>query len=175
LWESKNAKVWNAEWIKKLKDDQGLVKADSVIIATSVLPEGIIDFGFRDGVWITSLRYAIALATILRQQLLEINRIKLSVTGKDQKLDALYNYLTGNEFKNRVETIAMAFKSLKEGLDAEKRAIEKIWARREKEIDRVLHNTVSMYGDLEGIVGMAALPKIQALELPEPPEIDGML
>lgn len=167
LWESKNTKVWNAEWVKKLKDDQTNIKADVVIIATQVLPEGIDTFGFRDGVWITAYKYALPLVAALRYQLSEMSRIKQSFIGKDAKMELLYNYLGGAEFKNRIETIVLAFVSLKSGLDAEKRAMEKIWNKREKEIDRVIKNTTGFYGDLEGIMGAAALPSIKALELPE--------
>lgn len=166
LWESKNAKAWKAEWVTKLKDDQGSIKADIVIIATQVLPDDITTFGFRDGVWITAYKYAVPLAATLRYQLLEMNRVKQSLVGKDAKMELLYNYLGGSEFKNRIETIVLAFMSLKSGLDAEKRAMEKIWSRREKEIDRVMKNTTGFYGDLEGIMGVAVLPSIQALELP---------
>ncbi|MFA6528071.1 MAG: DUF2130 domain-containing protein [Candidatus Gracilibacteria bacterium] len=166
LWESKNTKVWNAEWVKKLKDDQINIKADVVIIATQVLPEGIETFGFRDGVWITAYKYALPLVGALRYQLSELSRVKQSVVGKDAKMELLYNYLGGAEFKNRIETIVMAFVSLKGGLDAEKRAMEKIWNKREKEIERVMKNTTGFYGDLEGIMGTMALPSIKALELP---------
>lgn len=164
LWESKNTKAWKDEWVKKLKDDQVDVKADVVIIATQVLPAGIETFGFRDGVWITAYKYALPLATALRYQLSEMNRVKQSFVGKDAKMELLYNYLGGAEFKNRIETIVMAFMGLKSGLDAEKRAMEKIWSKREKEIDRVVKNTTGFYGDLEGIMG-ASLPSIKALEL----------
>lgn len=165
LWESKNTKVWNADWIKKLKDDQGDLKADVAIIATQELPEGIETFGVRDGVWITAYKYALPLAAALRLQLSELSRVKQSFVGKDAKMELLYNYLGGAEFKNRIETIVLAFVDLKKGLDAERRAMEKIWNRREKEIDRVVKNTTGFYGDLEGIMG-AALPTIEALELP---------
>lgn len=171
LWESKNTKAWNAEWVKKLKDDQVSTKADVVIIATQVLPEGIDTFVFRDGVWITAYKYALPLVAALRYQLSEMNRIKQSFVGKDAKMELLYNYLGGAEFKNRIETIVLAFVSLKSGLDAEKRAMEKIWNRREKELDRVIKNTTGFYGDLEGIMG-SALPPIQALELGDGVEED---
>ena len=165
LWESKNTKVWNAEWIKKLKDDQANIKADLVIIATQVLPEGIETFGFKDGVWITAYKFALPLVTALRYQLSELNRVKHSFVGKDAKMELIYNYLGGAEFKNRIENIVMAFMSLKSGLDSERRAMEKIWNKREKEIERVIKNTTGFYGDLEGIMGTAALPSIKALEL----------
>lgn len=166
LWESKNTKAWKAEWIKKLKDDQVITKADVVIIATQVLPDGIDTFGFRDGVWITAYKYALPLVATLRYQLSEMNRVKQSFVGKDAKMELLYNYLGGAEFKNRIETIVLAFVSLKNGLDTEKRAMEKIWSKREKEIERVIKNTTGFHGDLEGIMGASVLPSIEALELP---------
>ncbi|MBP9717733.1 DUF2130 domain-containing protein [Candidatus Gracilibacteria bacterium] len=165
LWESKNTKNWKEEWVRKLKDDQAHVKADVVIIATQVLPEDVETFGFRDGVWITAYKYALPLVAALRYQLSEMSKVKQSLVGKDAKMELLYNYLGGAEFKNRIETIVLAFGSLKKGLDAEKRAMEKIWNKREKEIDRVMKNTAGFHGDLEGIMGAAALPSISALEL----------
>ena len=35
---------------------------------------------------------------------------------------------------------------------------------REKQIERVIKNTVGLYGDMQGIIG-GAIPQIQALEL----------
>jgi hypothetical protein len=63
-----------------------------------------------------------------------------------------------------VEAIVESFKSMKEDLDHEKRAMTKIWAKREKQIERVITNTARMYGDMQGIIG-ASLPQIKMLEL----------
>lgn len=75
-------------------------------------------------------------------------------------------YLSGPEFKQKVEAIVEAFKSMKEDLEQEKRAMLRIWNKREKEIERVITNTVVMYGDLQGIIG-TSMPKIKMLELEE--------
>ena len=53
---------------------------------------------------------------------------------------------------------------MKSDLDAEKRAMTKIWSKREKQIERALTNSASMYGDMQGIIG-AGLPEIASLEL----------
>lgn len=42
---------------------------------------------------------------------------------------------------------------MQEGLDKEKKAITKQWAKREEQIERVMQSTVGMYGDLQGIAG----------------------
>ena len=63
-----------------------------------------------------------------------------------------------------MEAVANAFGSMKNDLDQEKRAMTKIWAKREKQIDRVINNISGMYGDMQGIIG-ASLPQIKSLEL----------
>ena len=87
------------------------------------------------------------------------------MVGKDEKMELLYNYLSGSEFKNRIENIVSAFTSMQTDLDTEKRSMERIWKKRGKEIERVIMSTSGMYGDLQGIVG-ASLPAIKSLELP---------
>ena len=79
-------------------------------------------------------------------------------------MEVLYGYLTGIEFKQRVEAIVEAFTNMDEGLRKERLAFEKIWSEREKQIKKVIANTVGMYGDLSGLV---ALPQIKKLELGE--------
>lgn len=167
LWESKNTKNWNAEWLKKLKGDQLLAKADMCILATTVMPEGVKDFAQIDGVWVVDYRVVMAFAASVRFHLVEIARVHRSLVGRDEKMEMLYQYLAGTQFKSRVENIVSAFRSMKEDLDKEKRAFERIWNKREKEIDRVITNTTGMYGDLQGIIG-ASLPTIAHLELEEP-------
>jgi hypothetical protein len=167
LWESKNTKAWSGDWIKKLKSDQGLAKADVCILVSKTLPEGITSFGLKDGVWVCEYASALPLAEALRMTLQEVHKIKQASVGKGEKMEALYEYLTGNQFKNRIESIVMAFTSMKGDLDAEKRSFQKMWSKREKEIERVTLNTVGMYGDLQGIAGVNALPRVESLELPE--------
>lgn len=171
LWESKNTKNWNAEWLKKLKGDQLLVKADICIIATTVLPEGIKNFGCIDGVWVVDYTCSIAFAASIRFHLAEMARMQRSLVGRDEKMEHLYAYLSGSQFKSRVENIVSAFRSMKDDLEAEKRAFMRLWSKREREIERVITNTTGMYGDLQGIIG-ASLPTIAHLELEFSEEVE---
>lgn len=165
IWESKNAK-WSDGWIGKLKDDQRLVKADLAVLLTVNLPEGVKTFCFRDGIWITNRACAIPLASALRLNLYQIFQTKLSTVGKNEKMERLFSYLTGIEFKQRVEAIVEGFSAMKDELEKEKRFFSTKWARQEKEIGKVFDQTFGMYGDLQGVVGQS-LPAIKSLELPE--------
>ena len=73
--------------------------------------------------------------------------------------------MTSNEFKLQFETIYNCFNNLRDNLQKEKNAMNKIWKQREKELDNVLKATTGMYGSIQGIAGNA-IPVVEALELP---------
>jgi hypothetical protein len=94
--------------------------------------------------------------------------------GKNEKMENIYQYLSGHEFKQRIQVIVDAFKTMKKDLNDEKEAMRRLWAKREKELERVTAGTTGMYGDLEGILGNT-IPRIEGLELaalPEPISIE---
>ncbi len=163
-WESKRTKAWNDEWIGKLKDDQREIKAEAAVIVTETLPRGISAFGLVEGVWVTDISTAINLAEVLRVMLQQVAHSRQSAVGKGEKMEAIYIYLSGPEFKHKIEAIVESFTTMKGDLDKEKNAMLKLWAKREKQIERVVTNTVRMYGDMQGIIG-ATLPEIKSLEL----------
>jgi len=164
LWETKNTKAWSTAWIPKLKDDMIEVRASIAILVSVVLPDGINRFGQVDGVWVSDPRSAIPLAAALRQQLMAVSRERTASIGKSEKMEAIYQYLAGVEFKQKIEGIVEAFTSMQDQLNRERRAMERHWKQREKEIERVVKNTVGLYGDMQGIIG-GQIPAIPALEL----------
>jgi hypothetical protein len=164
LWETKRTKAWSDGWIEKLKDDQREAKAEIAVIVTEVLPKGIHFFGEVEGVWVTTPSIAVKMAELLRSTLIQVGQATLSSSNKGEKMELLYNYLSGLAFKQKVETIVEAFATLKEDLDKEKRATAKIWAKRERQIERVIMSTSGMYGDMQGIIG-SSLPEIKMLDL----------
>jgi hypothetical protein len=104
--------------------------------------------------------------------MLEIGRTKRALEGKQNKVEVLYNYLAGSEFRQRIEGIVEAFITLKADLESEKRSIQRLWAKREKQIDRARDQTAGMYGDLQGIIG-GSLQVIEPLELTALPSPNG--
>ncbi len=164
LWEVKNTKAWSSQWIPKLKDDMIEIRASLAILVSVVLPDGINRFGQVEGVWVSDPLSAVALAAVLREQLLAVSRERTAAVGKGEKMEALYQYLAGVEFKQKIEGIVEAFTSMQDQLNKERRAMERHWKQREKQIERVLKNTVGLYGDMQGIIG-GQIPVIPALEL----------
>lgn len=166
VWETKRTKNWVDGWVPKLKDDQRNQKAEIAVLVTMVLPKEIKNFSVKDGVWVSDFNSIIGLATALRSGLINVSAVKQASVGKNEKMEFLYNYLSGIEFKQKIEAIVESFTAMKSDLEREKRAMTKIWETRDRQISRVVDNTVKMYGDLTGLMGKA-LPKIDLLELTE--------
>ena len=55
---------------------------------------------------------------------------------------------------------------LRSDLEKEKRAMQNIWKKREKQIDKVMTNTINMYSSVEGIAGSSVQP-LQSLGFDE--------
>jgi hypothetical protein len=164
VWETKNTRHWHAGWLDKLKEDQRAVGANLAVIVATALPDGIVEFGRIDGVWVAGLRAWPALALALREQLIEVAFAHAAADGKHEKMEFLYRYLSGDQFRRRIEAMVEAFAALQTGLNRERTAMERIWKDREKQIERVLANTAGMYGEVRGMVG-SSLPGVPALEL----------
>jgi hypothetical protein len=164
LWETKKTKAWSGQWIPKLKDDMIETRAAISILVSVTLPDSIARFGQVDGVWVSDPLSAIPLAVALRNQLVALARERQSSVGKNEKMEILYQYLAGTEFKQKIEGIVEAFTAMQEQINRERRAMEKQWKEREKQIERVVKNTVGLYGDMQGIIG-GQIPEIPALEL----------
>lgn len=164
LWEFKRTKNWSDGWLTKLRDDQRAAKADVAVIVSQALPKDVETFDILDGVWVVHPRAALPVATILRQSLMEISLARQTGEGQQTKTEMIYQYLTGPRFRHRVEAIVEAFSTMQEDLAAEKKAIQRQWTKRQTQIDNVMHSTVSMYGDLQGIAGKS-LQEIKGLEL----------
>ena len=163
LWECKNARNWSESWIAKLKDDQRALRADVAILVTASLPKGCHRFTAQDGVLITDFACAAALGGLVRANLLQLSQARTAAINKGEKLELLYRYLCGIEFRQRVEAVVESFERMRDDLDQERRAAERQWAKRSKQIEAVTFNIAGMYGDLQGLV--PSLPSISRLEL----------
>lgn len=170
LWESKRTKEWSNKWIDKLKDDLRAEKANIPIIVSQELPnEAKNGFGLKDGVWVCSFELILPLATILRQNLLELGYQKAVSLNRGEKADQLYSYIISHEFKQQVENIVEAYREIQEQIVKEKVAYERSWKQREAQAQRIIISTAQIYGTIQGKVGVS-LPSVKGLELLDSPK-----
>jgi len=164
LWELKRTKNFSDAWLAKLREDQRSAKAEIALLITSALPKGVVAFDLIDGVWVAETRCALAVAVVLRQSLIELAMARDSGEGQKTKVELVYQYLTGPRFRQRVEAIIEKISDMQADLDRERKAMTRLWAKREAQIRGVVESTVGMYGDLQGIAGRS-LQEIDGLDL----------
>ena len=166
-YESKRTKDFQANWIEKFKADIREKGANIGVLVTDAMPNGMERMGLKDGIWICSLEEFKGLSAVLRESIIQIHNAVASQENKGDKMHTLYDYLTGNTFRLQVEAIVEGFTQMKIDLESEKRSMQTIWKKREKQIEKVTVNTIDMHGSIKGIAGNA-IQAVKALELPEP-------
>jgi hypothetical protein len=165
LWETKRAK-WQPSWKAKLREDAQKSEVNIAVLVCTNLPSDIDNFKMEKGIIISSYKYALPLAGILRRSILQIAVAKQAAENKDENLELLYQYFQSESFRHRFEAFAEGIVQMQQDLDTEKRSMERSWKKRETQINKVLLNTSRMYGELQGTMGNA-LPDIKVLSLPE--------
>ena len=169
IWEVKNGK-WQPAWINKFKSDIREAGASMGVIVSQDMP---LEYGdmrhLEKNIWVVKPKLAVVLASTLRSAILQINEMSKLNIGKDTKMEALFAFISGPEFRHRVESIVENYGHLQQELEKEKRTTQLRWSRQEKSIRAVIDSTIGMYGDLQGITSRA-LPEIKSLEFDETEE-----
>lgn len=164
-YESKRTKDFQPSWIEKFKADMRDKGADVGVLVTEVMPKDMDRMGILDGVWVCTYEEFKGLCTVLRESVIKISSALSSQENKGDKMNMLYDFLTSNTFRMQIEAIVEGFTTMKNDLESEKRSMQRIWKQREKQIDKVVTNTIDMYGSIKGIAGNA-IQQVKALELP---------
>jgi len=174
IWEAKRTKNWADGWLSKLRDDQRAAKAEIAVIVSTALPKDVTAFDLREDVWVSDPRFAIPIAGLLRQSLIDVAGARQAIEGKDTKMELLYGYLTGPRFRQRLEAIVEKFSEMQSDLERERKAITKSWSKREEQIRCMAGATAGMFGDLQGIAGRT-LREVEGLEFEAVTVIDRKL
>ena len=156
-YESKRTKSFQPAWIEKFKDDIREKKANIGVLVTESMPVGMKRMGMIDGVYICNFDEFKSLSAVLRQSVIQLSEVIATNENKGDKMVMLYEFLTSVEFKLQIEGIVEGFTHMQEDLIKEKNTAKKIWKQREKQLEKVVNNTIGMYGSIKGIAGNSIL------------------
>jgi len=176
LWESKRAKDYSAQWLAKLKDDMRIAGADLGVLVTMPAavprdwPAGQ-QFALVDGVWVVVWPVALQLGEVLRSALLDVAKQRVVSAGKNEKMEAVYDYVTSPQFAQKVRAVYDVFAKMRDELESEKNQAMQRWSRREKQLQGGMAALLGIGGEIQGL----ASEELRMLELePErPPEQGG--
>jgi len=164
-YESKRTKDFQPSWIEKFKNDIREKGVNIGVLVTEVLPPDMDRMGLKEGIWICTYDEFKGLCKVLRESIIQISNAIVSQENKGDKMGLLYDFLTSNTFRLQIEAIVEGFTQMQNDLESEKRAMQRIWKTREKQLEKVITNTIDMHGAIKGIAG-SAIQDIKLLELP---------
>ncbi len=153
IYESKRTEAFAAEWIEKLKKDKLAQGADIAVIVTKTMPKDLQQFGEKNGVYICTYKEISSLAVVLRNAIIKISESRASQENKGEKMVAMYDYLTSNEFIGNMTNMREGFKSLRNMMQKEREDFEKNFKKKEKQIELIIQNSLHITGSVEGIAG----------------------
>ncbi len=154
IFESKRTREFSNDWIEKLRADLRSQGADIAVIVTQTFPKDLDRFGEKNGVWICSFVEVKSVVYMLREGLIKVSTALKTQENSGDKMRMLYQYLTSSEFAEQWRAIREGFMSMKQSIQKERDAMEKLWKAREKQLEKVLLNAAHIHGSIDGIAGM---------------------
>jgi hypothetical protein len=149
LFETKRTAQWSNDWTRKLGEDLHRAKADIGVIITQTMPRDMKTTGIKDGVWVADFASAMTLIRSIRWGLQE-SHLQKRIAGQSGEASAmLYDFVTSNDFRNRVQTILKTYASMREALLKERRSMEKMWKTREAQLDLLAGHTTHVITNIE--------------------------
>ena len=163
VWETKRAENWSNNWIPKLKEDLQRVNGDIAVLVSTKFPANVNDgIVQHEGVWLVRPELVSGLSAALRTVLIESQRQKAVSAGKGEQMEALFDYITSNQFAQRVRAVVENYETMRIDLEKEKSAMQRLWKKRETQIGRISDQMLAVCGELQGI-SAASLPMLDSI------------
>jgi hypothetical protein len=152
VWETKRAANWSNGWITKLKDDMQEVGGDIGVLVSTAFPADVDEpLVQRDGIWLVKPSFVKSISEALRTVLTEAHRQRTVSAGKNEQMEALYDYICSTQFVQRIKAVVDHQTQMRLELDKEKTAIQRIWKKREWQIGGITNQMMSICGELQGL------------------------
>lgn len=163
IWEAKRAENWSNNWVPKLKQDLQRENGDIAVLVSTVFPAGISEPMLQhEGVWLVRPELVQGLSAALRTVLIETQRQKSVSDGQGEQMEALFDYVTSNQFAQRIRSVVDNYELMRSDLEKEKAAMQRLWKKREMQISRISEQMLSVCGELQGI-SAATLPMLDTI------------
>jgi hypothetical protein len=154
LWEAKNAQ-WQGSWHAKLRADMREAGADHAVLISANMPDTMESVTHLDGTeWAARPAAVGALAIMLRQSVLYAHGVTRLHESSDEKVRVLLAYVTGPEFRHRLDSMLDASTGVQQEQEHQKRVMTQSWAKQDKALRCLTDSVMGLSGDLAGLAGL---------------------
>lgn len=141
VYECKKVRNWEGAHLEQAARAKSQRVAAFAILVTNATKRGTGGFFIESGVIVINPGGVLALAGILRDQLIKMAQLKLTQAEKDEAIKRTLDYLQGAEFKNSLEVVIRKTKEMYEDLKKECQDHLRGWKRRYDSLRSVYVNT----------------------------------
>lgn len=165
-YESKRTENFNKEWIEKFKTDMRSVNANIGVLVTKTMPKDMERMGLINDIYVCTFEEFKGLSAVFRETVIQISNLVEAQKDKGEKKEMLYDFVTSQSFTSRLNELTETYNQMQDDLRREKNTLQRLWAQREKQIEKMLLHTNESLGSIEGIIGSIIESEV-ALESPK--------
>jgi hypothetical protein len=153
VYDSKNRKDWKYEYATKLRADQISERADHAVLSTNKFPTGTKQLHVHDHVIIACPARVLAVAEIMREQIVQFHTLRVSNEAREEKTQQLYEFMTSPRAVQLFDSVNAQITKLEEIDVAEVNAHKVVWDRRGKAVKTLEKAHGNLRFEVQRIVG----------------------
>src|SRR5262245_33910025 len=155
VYDAKNRNAWQNEFVTKLRADKIAQGADHAILSSNKFPKDTAHVHYQDGVIVAAPARVIAIARLLRDQVVRLHELRISKEGREQKSVEIYAFITSEHCKQLIDQVETQAGRMLELDGKEQEAHRRLWEQRKKLITSVQKARSDLTFEIDRIVGTA--------------------
>jgi hypothetical protein len=153
VYDSKNRNAWRSEYVTKLCEDKIAEGADHAVLSLLKFPAEVRQLEIREGVILANPARVAVIAEILRDSIVRSHGLRLSNQEREKKKGELYGYITGERFRQHLDSIETHTDKLLDIDVAEEKAHRKVWGTRGTVLKTLRKAEGNLRSDVARIIG----------------------
>ena len=167
LWECKKHKQWQDGWISTIRKNSIEYGADTMVIVTTTMPDGLETFGEVDGDFVCRYHETAVVSTLLRHAILRVSGERTRELHMQTIQERVLEYVSGPEFSMVMQGVMEAYELFEDDLRKEEQYMKTRWRKRRGYLRNVIESVTSMLGRLEQL-GAGDFDVVESLDFSQP-------
>ena len=149
IWECKKHKRWNNEWVATIRKNAIEYGADTMVIVTSTMPDGMESFGMVDDVFVCRYHEVRVVSALLRHAILRASGERVREQHMTTIQERVSEYVSGPEFAMVMRGVMQAYEEFEDDLRKEEQYMKRRWTARRRYLRSIIDSVTSMMGRLD--------------------------
>ncbi|MBP71980.1 MAG: hypothetical protein CMA70_00115 [Euryarchaeota archaeon] len=149
IWECKKHKRWNEGWVPIIRKNAIEYGADTMVIVTTKMPDGMENFGVVDDVFVCRYHEVAVVAELLRHAILRASDERVREKHMMSIQERVLAYVSGPEFAMVMRGIMSAYEDFEDDLRKEEQYMKRRWSARRGYLRSIIDSVTSMMGRLD--------------------------